>query len=747
MEHPLQSPSEVHASPKPFDTCRDSPVSAPQKRPYAYGEELKGLDPSEDEGNPRELSKPAFKRRKMGRGTAVDGSSSIGGSSDVDDVDDGDDGDDGSDGSDADSDGVDDGEIVESPLPSGVAAPMSTESPLQASAWPQPMNTSNVLTSISSEEGEIIASEDTKEDSNQTQEVDEERDPGESEERENASSAVNKSPQASLPNWNHGIKLGTRTTFGAKSTKSFFINPSAAVGTSVAVETPPVVETTDGNQEEQPKKEQEKEKKRVRSRDPVSFFEASNAKWNFPLSAQKIDVLADISEEDRFWPTLLKDWIARLVQENSEAADRLTYKVVRAGWSLYITKRMGFIQGTKRHMIATRTVAQNFMASLNKDKIDAMVSDARQKEPATKPDGDVSAAARLPPSHDEEFRLQTKYFPNADDPSRHCLSCSGIGHATQTCPELSCRFCESKEHSPFGCPTKRRCDKCLQTGHGVDTCQEKLALAPDELGGCAFCNADHQDEDCSEIWRSFIPSELNIKKVQSIPAFCYVCGGENHYGPECSLSGISGGVIYGATWSKANRDLYVDPKSEAIAIAWTGIDINQLTRPEFHILGRATRKTHTYFFSSDESEEELIHAPVAKPQTRGEIRIASNIGTMNGNSHGQGGRKGSHFNPCLLGHYHHGLKSLHMVGRLDAAGVGIAVAGVVVEEENERSVEFRCILTERWIRSVPFIESPASNMRLALSVATYPPTTQVYGSRSPAMVKQAQTPSRPYPTA
>ncbi|KAI0538187.1 hypothetical protein GGR58DRAFT_314970 [Xylaria digitata] len=590
MEHPKKDHDEAHASPRPASSSRSTP--ALQKRSRDYGEELKGLSPSEDERSPHEHSIPTIKRRKLDYNTGADRS---------------------------DSESLDDGEIVESPSHSHVARLVGTDPSSQATMGSQSLNT----TRVSSDDGEIITSLGENEGLSQAQEVNEETDPEKSREHENTSSAIDHHPPPSLPGWNHGIQLGTRTTFGVKP-----------AGSSLQA-LPAVIKPMDENEEEQTKKE----KKRVRPRDPVTSFEASNATWNFPLNAPEVAAPENISEKDDFWVTLLKNWIVYLVRANSEAVDRLTYKVVRSGWPLYFTKRMGFLQGTKKHITATRVVAQSFMTSLDKDIIETMISDARQTHSASQPDDGVSTAGSSLSDNGEEFRLQSKYFPGADDPSQYCLSCSGIGHSTQACPELSCQFCTSRSHKSFGCPTRRRCDKCRQIGHSVDTCQEKLALAPDELGGCVFCGADHLDQDCFEIWKSFKPSESNTRKVKSIPAFCYVCGGENHYGPECSLADQGGKATSRTTWSQANRDLYIDLECDNIAIAWTNVDPSQLTRGEFHIPGRATRKTHTYFILSDESEEELVHPPVKKPQSRGEIRIASNIGTTNGSSRG---RDGSH---------------------------------------------------------------------------------------------------------
>ncbi|TGJ88688.1 hypothetical protein E0Z10_g71 [Xylaria hypoxylon] len=538
MEHPFKDHDGAHA-PTPIDSSRSSP--APQKRVRGYGEELKGLSPSGDESSPRGQSILTFKRQKLVYNTRADGS---------------------------DSESLDDGEIVESPSHSHVARLVSTEPSSQAHTGPQSLDTTRVL----SENDEITTSPGAEEGFSQTREFNEERDPGETRAHENRSSAIGHHTPSSVPGWNRGIQLGTRTTFGAKPTSS---SPQTQLA---------AVQPMNERKEEQTKME----KKRVRPREPVSSFEASNSTWNFPLNAPEVVAPENISEDDDFWATLLKNWIIHLVRENGETADRLTYKVVRSGWSLYFTKRMGFLQGTKKHITATRVVAQNFMTSLDKDIIETMISDARQKHPANLSDDNVSTTVL--------FIVLWGRTQNADLP---------------------------RAELPV-----------LRDG---DICQEKLALADDELDGCVFCSADHPDQDCFEIWTSFKPSELNVRKVKTIPAFCYVCGGEDHYGPECSLADHGDKTTGRTTWSKANHDLYIDPECEDIAIAWTDVDPSQLMRGEFHIPGRATRKTHTYFVSSEESEDDLIHPPVKKPQSRGEIRIASNIGTTNGNSRGRGG--------------------------------------------------------------------------------------------------------------
>ncbi|KAI8633765.1 hypothetical protein F5Y19DRAFT_252285 [Xylariaceae sp. FL1651] len=630
MDLAAQAPDQTSASAGCVDLSRSSPV--PQKRPRNYGEELKGLSPLGDEDSPYEESTAAKKRQKRSHHTMG-----------------------------SDSDSFDDGEIVESPLLPNTIQLAENEPNSQANIQAHVLEISNAPRNVLSEDDEISGPLKALEVPEEPKENEVQAALGEVQEPEETSPVADHDLQASIPaTWNRGIQLGTRTTFGAKPITPFFSASTAVLEPTEEIkeqlENQHQNNTDDQNKGTTLAQQSKKEKKRGRSRDPVLSFEASNATWNFPLqTAPEIVAPLDASERVTFWTTLVRTWIIHLVQANLEAADRLTYKVVRAGWALYLTRKMGFLQGTKKQINTARLAAQDFMSSLDKNRVDQMITDARQRHSTDYPlcdvqanddhisisssslNGDDSHSEYSLAVHDDEFRLQMKYFPSAEDPSKICLSCSGIGHTTQACPELNCRFCDDRSHHSFGCPSKRRCDKCRQSGHSADACREKLVLAPEELGGCTFCGADHQDQDCSEIWRSFRPSEMNIKKVKSILAFCYICGGENHYGPECSLPDKSGKVSGRTTWSQANRNLYVDPESKDVSIAWAEIDLGQLANGgsgEFHIPGRATRKTHTYFVSSDESEEDLIHAPIKRPQSRGGIRIASNIGSTGRGANG-----------------------------------------------------------------------------------------------------------------
>ncbi|KAK7917302.1 hypothetical protein PG985_010910 [Apiospora marii] len=246
-------------------------------------------------------------------------------------------------------------------------------------------------------------------------------------------------------------------------------------------------------------------------------------------------------------------------------------------------------------------------------------------------DNGKGAEAAATMSEDEEVRQLELYFPRVGDVQVVCLHCVSTQHRSESCPSLKCGFCESDDHMSYACPTKKRCTRCYQLGHSSSSCQEKLALAKEERPGCAYCSArGHMEDRCPTVWRSYQPGLTELKKVKDIPCYCYMCGTAGHYGPECGLvSKKQKAEAQGlwTTWSKTNRDSYVDPESTNIAIAQVGIDhptANEV--PEFHIKGKATKKTHIHFISSDDSEGEFIQPPVIRGGPgKGGISISTNI--------------------------------------------------------------------------------------------------------------------------
>ncbi|KAI1810226.1 hypothetical protein GGS20DRAFT_568442 [Poronia punctata] len=614
MEPTIQEPRKAHASPRSPSHAGSNPNS--QKRARDYGAELKGLGSSGDETSPNWKSSSYKRRRKNHEtGNSDDGAG------------------------DSSSEDLDDGEIVESPQPAHTFRSVGRSPPLQPAA------TSDL--SPGTLPGVIETKTPLGADNPQKAEgVDGLGGRVESSVASDSAVTVGGVPKSSFPGWNQGIAPGIRTSFGTKPVGSFQRAPASSLETTAEKQADEVPEqnckssgemstapkAVDERIEPRSKKERKRARELDRANNRATTFEASNSVWQFPSTIPEISVPEDTPVEDSLWTEIFKMWVSHLVQANRDVLDRLTYKVVRAGWVICFTKKMGLIAGNKKHLAATRLVSQDFMTSLTKEQVNDMISDATLKVVLGPEPGGESASlpgSPSPPDPDEQLRLQSRYFGSAEDPSQYCLSCSGLGHSAHVCPELNCRFCNGSDHTSYGCPTKHMCGNCHQIGHSSESCEARLRLAPEERSACTFCGAAHRPEGCPEIWRTFKSTE--IKKVKSIPAFCYQCGYDNHYGPECSLS-FKAADSAATLWSRTIRDIYVDPNSEDVAIAWADFDPSQLEHEspgEFHVPGQATRKTHTYFVSSDESEEELVHAPVKKKQQpRGEIRIASNIGNI-----------------------------------------------------------------------------------------------------------------------
>ncbi|KAI1270748.1 hypothetical protein F5Y18DRAFT_414350 [Xylariaceae sp. FL1019] len=647
-----------------------------QKRTRDYGEELKGLSSGEESDSDVGSRMASNKRLKRDDEHGLD----EGGSN---------------------SEGLDEGEIVDSPLPSSHSvqpAEVITQPETHANVQPDTLNSidhgSEPVATASAPTPTSGPSADGE--AQDTSMIDEGRGPivthddpttiesfQDSEKQHTAPPAADAAthgdssdvPLPASSGFNKGVLLGTRTSFGAKNSTSFFHQDPA---------TPEDVEETQGqspstadNEALMKSKPRRKKERKPRTRDPgkiepVSTFEACKCIWNFPLEMSlEVKLPTQSSEHAAYWKSILKTFISHLQNANLHMADALSYKVIRVGWDILFSRKQGYIPGTKKEIFATRSGALDYLGALTPIDVARITSNIRRgvidqptspavtqsatqsiSRPAPQPavqsahvessgfnddhisigssssEEDNNYTENSPSTPTGEHSLQRRYFSSAPDPSQYCLSCSSQRHTTSACPEMTCSLCDDVGHTPFGCPTTQRCEKCRQAGHNAISCREKLSLAPEELGGCAFCHAEHQDDDCTEIWRSFKPSEAHIQQVKFIPIFCYTCGESGHYGPECALPDMGGKVSGRTTWSTANHAQYVNPDSEGVAIAWAEVDPAALTNGggEFHIRGQAKRKGHTYFVSSDESDEDLIHPPIAKRQAHGDIRIAGNIG-------------------------------------------------------------------------------------------------------------------------
>ncbi|KAH8671442.1 hypothetical protein BX600DRAFT_510114 [Xylariales sp. PMI_506] len=566
-----------------------SPKSASgQKRSRDYGELLKGLTPDPESGGEQT---PPQKRTK----TAQDA-----GEGDH-------------------SDGLDDGEIVEELEPGQRAEEQPAQATLHANRQPPPSDPAP-LEAVASKINKIPEADATKAtgsvDGAEGTEVlgDEAESPAE--------------PAANAPaGWNRGVGLGLRTSFGksAKQTKT--------------TESPKTLKFTALG--------------RTLSINTTKFGE---------VDIQTKPALARV-ENATFWKQWIRSHIDEIIQTLAEDNDLSLDDITKKGMHSAVKALANSImKGSQEQKLLVKPALDTAVTKFNGPKHKAAIervrktlakatvggssqaqspatphSAAEKKDDATdeqsyEPDSDVGSNASPLESQSEsqplalsgeEYQDRTLYFPGSERLPTFCTHCVSVRHDSSECPQLKCQFCESSTHSRFACPTKERCSKCQQLGHSKATCQEKLTLAKEEIAPCVFCGAAHTEDECTEIWRSFNPAEVEIKKVKAIPAFCYTCGRSGHYGPECGLPGRSSQPnVTSRVWSVAVRDIYVDSESADVAIAWTGLDADVAqAQSDFHIRGKATKQTHVQYVSSDDSDNVFIKAPVQKSQPRGGIRI------------------------------------------------------------------------------------------------------------------------------
>ncbi|KXX77320.1 Protein AIR2 [Madurella mycetomatis] len=251
--------------------------------------------------------------------------------------------------------------------------------------------------------------------------------------------------------------------------------------------------------------------------------------------------------------------------------------------------------------------------------------------------------AKLTSLHDgEDAEYREKYFPGIGPDETFCVMCASRGHVSTGCPAMICRFCHDAGHPSFSCPARRRCTKCRQLGHTKEDCREKLALAPEEMD-CAFCQSrDHLDASCPDLRRSFLSDLGTVRKVRSLPIFCYCCGCQGHYGPACGLNPHKPKESQWEAWSQANCARYIDPSSPEVAIVFSA---SLVTAPEAGPaygrpdLGKSiVPRRHIVFEEADDDDEaeDFIRPPVQRNARPGQITFSGNNSMAN-----RGGRRSS----------------------------------------------------------------------------------------------------------
>lgn len=294
-------------------------------------------------------------------------------------------------------------------------------------------------------------------------------------------------------------------------------------------------------------------------------------------------------------------------------------------------------------------------ADMELDEDDAPTADADGLDRNTGKDGEALSQA--------ELDQRRHYFPGIPDDAVFCLTCGHIGHRTEKCPELICKFCQGP-HFKYECLMRQRCGKCKQLGHTKASCSEKLAVAPGEAAvECAICEGhDHTEIDCIELYQIYKPQLDKVKKVQHIPAFCYVCGIEGHFGGDCSMADYN--IPPTKVWTMATASLYIDPSSENIALSLQKPLPPPADDAAPKIPGRSIkRQTHEVYVEDDDDGDGDLLGPrnskggkkgffesnkfsKAKPKTAPKINISSNV-TFGSNQ----GPANSNSNQPHLGHW------------------------------------------------------------------------------------------------
>lgn len=371
------------------------------------------------------------------------------------------------------------------------------------------------------------------------------------------------------------------------------------------------------------------------------------------------------------WSNRFKDWANIFCQNNSALSAAITPSLVYTAYCHYIDNNSGLVSKKKKSAKQTAkqleksgTLSawlQNFR-NMPGSKVNAQVQPHQTKVPGTQlnqtrasatidlvsenedeyePSPDIVQVARngiiaenngkpvdvpqivntLP--SDNEVQHMRRYFPSASDQSSMCLLCGRAGHTSDSCPHTACKFCNAKDHWDFCCPTRERCSKCRQLGHGKTSCSEKLALTRDEGLACGFCNSvEHFEENCTDIWRSFVPDSNSTKAVVYITPTCSSCGSAQHFSADCANR--RGQVAGNPTWSLRNSDRYVDQGCNISAIE-DKASSKQSRASELKIRGQAARKANTVVhYSSDDSDVEFLGNKAVKKQLPS-IRMSSNI--------------------------------------------------------------------------------------------------------------------------
>jgi protein AIR1/2 len=445
-----------------------------------------------------------------------------------------------------------------------------------------------------------------------------------------------------------GVEAAKKTDLGPEILDRMFSEASETDPQGPWIESPQEAERPEGSESEQQSNGQPKSNEATRH--GVQQETKDTYDWALPPPPSASDF--EVGQKDqRGWEERFVSWCKALIQLNEKPIKVTTTRERNRVAESYL-RWVGTVDGlSKAKAAAARRTAVHY-AQDNSARLAAIFAytprgappqttesaslpqeDAAASPTAAVSDGPDDGRAGLLDGEDAEYR--ERYFPGVELSERFCHMCASHGHDAADCPEMTCRFCSDPGHRSFSCPTRLRCTKCRQLGHAKNDCMEKLALPQDDME-CGFCQSrDHEDASCDELWRSFRFNPATARKVRSLPVFCYCCGREGHYGPDCGLNPQKTEEGPWETWSRANCDRYLDPASSEIAIIFAAsAGSSSSGRPD---LGKSIVPQRHIFFEEaedDDDAEEFIRPPVQKSARVGQINFAGN--TTGG---ARGGRK------------------------------------------------------------------------------------------------------------
>ncbi|KAG5361816.1 Protein AIR1 [Yarrowia sp. C11] len=128
-----------------------------------------------------------------------------------------------------------------------------------------------------------------------------------------------------------------------------------------------------------------------------------------------------------------------------------------------------------------------------------------------------------------EMRGDGRYFGREEEQGPTCRTCHKRGHISADCKVLRCFTCGALEdHDTADCTMLRKCSNCGESGHLRAEC-----TASKRTIFCWRCDSRiHTEDKCHLIWRDYVKDRRGPHGTNCV--FCYHCGGQGHYGDECT---------------------------------------------------------------------------------------------------------------------------------------------------------------------------------------------------------------------